>query len=378
MDKIRVLQVFGSLNIGGAETRTMEIFRAVDKNKYSFDFLCMQSGKQFYEDEIVELGGNIIKVSEPHENPILNFKEIVGALKTNGPYDAVHAHTSFHCGLISLAAKIVGVSVRISHARTTGSKNSGLKSKIMLLFGRCLIKLFSTHCLAISESAAAYLYGNNFKKNKKVVILPNSIDTSRYFDIEEEAVNKLMEEFALSDDNFIIGHVGRFESMKNHAFLIEIVREMVKKNPLIKLVLIGDGSLRTDIEKKVNLYGLSDNVIFGGNRTDVPLWMNIFDVVVIPSVYEGLCGVAIESQATGTPCVLSTGIPQKETDLGLGLTKYISLDEPIDNWIEAILIFKSPKSLDKSVIFDKLYDNGYTLESGTDNICKIYSLGSEK
>ncbi len=377
MSKIRVLHVFGSLNVGGAETRTMELFRYIDKEKYSFDFLCMQSGKQFYEDEIMQLGGRVIHIPEPRRNPILNFKNIFSVLKENGPYNAVHAHTSFHCGLVSMAAKLAGVQVRISHARTTGSKNHSLKNKIMLCFGRCLIGIFSTHCLAISEAAAAYLYGKNFQRNNKVRILPNSIDDSRYSDIKQESIDALLEEFSLSKDNLIIGHVGRFETMKNHAFLIELAREMVEDRPSAKFVLIGDGRLRPEIEQKVHDYNLVDNVIFCGNRTDVPVWMNIFDVVVMPSIYEGLCGVAIESQAAGTPCVLSTGIPEKETDLGLGLCKYVPLDSPVENWIETISNSCASAVIDKSVILDRLSASGYTLQSGLDEICKIYSLGKE-
>lgn len=373
-EKIRVLQVFGSLHVGGAETRMMEVFRGIDRSQYAFDFLTMDLSAQHYEQEIRELGGRVFKIAPPRKNPFENLKNIYNVLKSNGPYHAIHAHTSFHCGLAMLAAKCAGVPVRISHARTTGSKHgNGFVQRWMLRGGRFLIAAFATHRLAISKDAARYLFGKKACTKKNVTVLPNAIDTDLYFQQPFPSCQKLYEEAGFSEDHFIIGHVGRFEQMKNHIFLLNLFREVYQQNDQARLVLIGDGSLRESIVQKTEEYGLTDKVFFAGVRGDVHMWLHIFNVVVIPSFYEGLCGVAIEAQAAGTPCVLSTGIPKEETDLHLGLTTYLSLEAPASQWIQQIAKAAEQVPPTHEEIQKAFEETGYSVCHVQQILCRIYS-----
>lgn len=370
--QIRVLQIFGSLNVGGAESRMMDVYRHIDRDKVQFDFLSMQTDKQYFEEEISSLGGKVIKVAPPRESGILgNFKSIIDAIKLNGPYDVVHAHTSHHCGVIMLAAKLEGVPIRISHARTTSSKHLGLKTKIMLLFGRLLIQLFATKRLAISKDAALYLYGKRCMNKGEATIIPNAIDTSKYFIKKSEGSSELRGKYFLENKSPIIGHVGRFDSMKNHPFLIDIMSEFVKKSPNSLLIFIGDGPKRKEIEEKVKRRNLQSNVFFLGIRSDVNVWMKIFDIVVMPSLFEGLCGVAIEAQAAGTPSVLSNGIP-REVDMGTGLIKFVSLEESLKTWVDTINEQLQVKVPNLTFIEHCFNERGYTLNSEIEKLSLIY------
>ncbi len=369
---IRVLQIFGSLNVGGAESRVMDIYRYIDRDRVQFDFLSMQTDKQYFEGEISSFGGKIIKVPPPRESGILgNFKSIINAIKLNGPYDVVHAHTSHHCGVVMLAAKLAGVPIRISHARTTSSRHLGLKTKIMLKIGRTLINLFATKKLAISKDAALYLYGERCVNKGETIIVQNAIDTSKYFTKNTEASNELRRIYSLENNGPIIGHVGRFDSMKNHTFLIDIMTEFVKRNPDSLLIFIGDGPKRKEIEEKAERRNLKNNVLFLGIRNDVNIWMKIFDIVVMPSLFEGLCGVAIEAQAAGTPSVLSKGIP-REVDLGTGLIKFVSLDEDLNKWLDTIDEQLKLKAPDLTFIEKCFHEREYTLNSEIEKLSLIY------
>jgi len=368
----RILQVFGSLNMGGAETRMMYVYNYIDRNKYSFDFLTMQTDHQYFEKQILDKGGKIFKIPAPRESgTISNIKNIYRIIKENGPYDAVHAHTSHHCGIVMLAAWLAGVKVRIAHSRTTGSKHNSVASKVMLWIGRFLIAIFATNRLAVSKNAAEYLFGKSYEK-RSGMILPNALDLELYKSLDCSKIEAIKNEFGLNDSYPIIGHVGRFESMKNHSFLVDVFSVFNKKYPNSKLVLIGDGSLRDKTAEKVKALGLEKNVIFTGIRSDVHVFMSIFDVVVIPSVFEGLCGAVIEGQASGKPVVVSTGITV-DTDMGLDLVSFLSLDESTEAWADKIADVIDCKKPDREQIEKCFEKRGLSLSSEIEILKKIYS-----
>lgn len=368
---IKVLQVFASLNMGGAESRMMDVYRTIEHDKYSFDFLSQMPEPQYYEKEILEMKGKIFKIENPN-NPIKNFFQILNVIKRNGPYDAVHAHTSYQCGIVMLAAKMAGVPVRISHSRTVGSNRKGVIHSIFILIGKVLIRLFATHRLAISEKAAIFLYGKKWFKCANTYVIPNAMETDRFLYVNKtklELINALGIDINVND--IVIGHVGRFSSMKNQEFLINIMEHLIKQGINAKLIMVGDGPLKGHIEEIVKEKKLEPYVLFTGVRDDVSLWMHVFSVVVIPSTYEGLCNVAIEAQAAGCPCVFSDVLPE-ETNLEIGLAEYISLKETIDAWINAILISYKKEKVDVSEIEKALRKKGFDIETVTEKYCMFY------
>ena len=366
MRVVRILQVFGSLNVGGAETRTMEIFRNIDRDLFQFDFISMEKGDQFFEDEIRSLNGNIYKIESPRSSIFKNFRSLCRVMKNNN-YDAVHAHTSYHCGLVLKAAASCNIPIRIAHARTAGSIHRNIVDRVQLYIGRQLISKYATSRIAISEEAAKFLYGQS---GEGIRIIPNSIDTSLYEIVQN--VEQLYHDFQIKKEDILIGHVGRFQPMKNHKFLIDIFPSILESIPKAKLVLIGEGPLSSNIKAAVKHAGLDEYVLFCGVRDDVYKWMQMFSCVIMPSIYEGLGGVAIEAQAAGRACVLSQGIPQKETDLGLGLCEYLSLSDDKSDWVKAVeraIDKPHPSQYEIKMAFKH---SGYLLASGIKAISQIY------
>lgn len=360
---IRVLQVLASLNMGGAESRMMDVYRKIDRTKYAFDFLTMQLEPQYFEEEIKALGGRVIKIAPPRQDGALkNLREMERVMR-EGNYDAVHAHTSYHCGMAMLAAKKAGVPVRISHSRTTGSKHEGIAAKALLKVGKVLIKRYATDRLAISAEAGKYLFGNS-----EYTVLPNAIDLSRYENITQEMLEALKTEFSLYDASPIIGQVGRFDSMKNHGFTLQLFSQYLKQHPKAKLVLIGDGPLREEREADAKSLGISDNVIFTGIRKDVPTWMNLFDLLLVPSVFEGLGGVILEAQAAGKPVIKSDSFTDA-ADLNIGLVTRCPLESP-EKWLDEM--DKTSKAPSPDVIREAFRVSGYSLGSCIDTMCGLY------
>lgn len=352
------------MNMGGAESRMMDVYREIDRSKYEFDFLAMQTGEQFFDEEISRLGGKIIKIAPPRKSGAFRNLKVMTDIMKRGGYAAVHAHTSFHCGAAMLAARLAGIPIRISHSRTTGSKQSGTMAKLRLKIGRALIKRYATCCLAISTEAGKYLFGN-----AKFKVLPNAIDLSRYTDVNEIDVQVRRTEAGLQKEDFVLGLVGRFDRMKNQSFALRLLLELLKSMPHAKLVFVGDGPLRESVEEQAKTFSIADHVRFMGIRNDVPVWMNVFDVLLVPSLFEGLGGVILEAQAAGTPVVKSDSFTN-ESDLSLGLVSCCSL-ESIPQWIEAIR--KSKRATEKDRIFDRFEERNYTLSSEIETLCCLYS-----
>lgn len=362
--KIRVLQVFASLNVGGAESRMMDVYRKIDKTYFSFDFVTLEEGKQFFEDEIESIGGNVFKIASPRKAGVFkHIKDLRNCIK-RGQYDAVHAHTSYHTGIVMLAAFLEKVPVRIAHARTTDSIQKGIKTRAFILLGRFLNALFATKRVAISEEAGKFVFGG-----RSFEVIPNAIDLDKYKNPKDKVI--LKKELGVAEDSKIIGHVGRFDSFKNQIFIVEWLSQYPEKENCT-LVFVGDGEERATVENKAVEYGLKNKVVFTGVRKDVPELMNLFDILVFPSKVEGLGGVVLEAQAAGTPSVLSNAVPN-EVDMGLDLIERRGLNDGLSKWNEAVNKSFSKKSPSFDNIKNAFNNKKYSLNYAIERYSNIYS-----
>lgn len=361
-----VLQVFGALVLGGAESRIMDIYRQVDSKECNFDFVSMKAEKQFYEEEIKQLGGTIYKIGFPRDvGTLKNIKELRKCMREKH-YDAVHAHTSYHCGVVMLAAWLEHIPVRIAHARTNGSRQKNIVKLLPLIFGRTLIRLFATKKIAISEDAGKFLFGHsNFE------VIPNAINTDLYqhFNVNDKISYSV--ELNIPEDSVIIGHIGRFDAMKNHKFVLDCFSEFIKVHRNAILVLVGKGDLLEETKKYAEKLEIAEYVRFAGERSDVPHLIHFFDVLLFPSIFEGLGGVVIEAQAAGVPVVESDSVP-KETDLGLGLVNRISLTASVKYWVETLESAIGNKQFDYAAIKNSFQQSGYDINAVTKKFMEIY------
>jgi len=196
------------------------------------------------------------------------------------------------------------------------------------------IRRHATVGLAASGKAAAALFGPDWQADPRWRILHYGIDPAPF----GEAVSsvEVRAELGIPANAFVIGHVGRFDEQKNHAFLVDIFAEVARQEPQARLLLVGGGALRPSIEEKAERLRMADRVVFAGVREDVPrLMRGAMDVFVFPSLYEGLPIAGIEAQAAGLPFVLSDVITE-EMDVVTPLLRRVSLSQPARAWAEAV------------------------------------------
>lgn len=328
---IRVLHVLGTTNLGGAESRIMELYRNMDRNKVQFDFLVHTDKEGHYNAEIRELGGKIYSV--PRFN-VKNYHAYRNALvrffAEHNDYAAIQGHMTSTASIYLPLAKKAGIPVTIAHARSAGVDKGvkGLVTKII----RYPLKNRADYLFTCSEEAGVAVYGKKAVRQGKVWTIPNAIDTER-FRFNSSVKEKMLAELGLSD-KFVIGHVGRFGFMKNHAYLIKVFYELCIMHDDVALVLIGKGELEEEIKQKVQDLGVGEKVFFLGTRANVEDYYQAFDYFVFPSVFEGLPGSVAEAQAAGLHCLVSDKVTREAalTDLAV----YRSIDEPPIEWAKEI------------------------------------------
>ena len=204
-------------------------------------------------------------------------------------------------------------------------------------------------------------------------MFPNLISYENIIDVNYEDVEKFKIENKLQKDDLVIGHIGTFKESKNQKFLLKIVKVLKEKNKNVKLLLVGDGSMRDELETMCKDLDISDKVIFTGTRDDVDVILNSMDVFAFPSTFEGLGLVLLEAQAAGLPCVVSEAI-QPEADLQLGLFSKLNLSDGAEFWANKIIEIYGKKETDKQKILDAFDKQGYSTEKCISKLLSIYKI----
>ena len=351
---IRVAQIMGKMENGGVEAVVMNYYRHIDRSKIQFDFIIDNDSSCPQEEEILSLGGKVMRVS-PYQNIIKNMRDL-NKIFTENKYRIVHAELTT-MSLFSLAvAKKCGIPVRICHGHNTACKGE-TKKNIMKYMLRPFSKIFATHYFACSDYAGEWLYGRKIKKSPNYRVIPNAIETEK-FKYDSKVRSEIRNELGI-EGKFVVGHIGRFVYQKNHDFLIDIFFEVLKTKKDSTLLLIGEGELTRDIKEKVHKLKIDEYVKFLGVRHDSWRLYQAFDVFLLPSRYEGLPVVGVEAQISGVPCVFSDSMT-KETKFTDDLIFY-SLKHSAKEWAQKVLDVSNNgrNTVVDSNVFDILVQGAY-------------------
>ena len=371
-DVIKVLQInAGNGNYGGVSAMIFQIFKHIDKTKFSFDFVSPQ--KTTYElkrKEIEEMGGRIIELNTSGnviKRKIQLFKRLKKLIKTN-KYEIVHINSGvFFFNLeVAFICKILHVNKIIVHSHNGLDPKNKFKNKISKLF-KFLLEIFATDFFTCSEEATKAMFSNKIIKNNKVIFIPNGIETNK-FKFNEDVRKEYRKNLNL-EDKFVIGHIGRFMTQKNHKFLIDIFNEFQKKNDSAILLLVGEGELQQNIKDYVKELNIENKVNFLGIRNDIPNLLMAMDCFVMPSFHEGLPVVGIEAQASGLNMVLSDSIT-KEVKVTDNL-KFCSLDSGVDSWVN-MLQEVSKEDNDRNDAYLIVKNSGFDIDNTVKKIEEIY------
>lgn len=366
---VRVLNVLGTTNIGGAESRVMELYRALDKSKVQFDFLVHTDKEGQYSEEIRRLGGRIYHVPRFKVVNLFQYKKALREFfREHHEFAAVHGHMTSTAAIYLPIAKKAGIPLTIAHARSAGV-DQGIKGRVTRIV-RYPLKYRADYCLTCSAEAGEAVYGRKWVQQGKVRTIPNAIDTGR-FAYNAGVREQVREELGLSD-RFVIGHVGRFGFMKNHRYLVDIFSELCRMRDDAALVLIGTGELEEDIREQVKALGLTDRVSFLGSHFDVERYYQAFDYFVFPSTFEGFPGSVAEAQTAGLQCLVSDRVT-REVAL-TGLVHYRSIDEPASHWAEEIMQ-NSQKALVRESMQEVIAGKGFDVKRQAVEMEQFYITG---
>lgn len=325
MKKIKILTIStsGLAKKEGISTVILDNYALLDKNKFQLDMIA--SGDYNYQlvTEFQNIGVNIRCLPSRKIN-VINYIIALMKLMKKEKYDAIYLHGSSAIMSIELvAARMCGCKIRVVHSHNTTCDHKMVDKLLRPIFYRSY-----TVALACGSEAGKWLYGG-----RPFDIIKNGRNTSIYMFDKCKRAN-MRRKLELQDNEFIIGHVGNFNAQKNQQFLVEVMEQIIKKNKNIKLFFMGDGKTKADLMKKVRCKRLEKNICFTGSISNVPDMLQAMDLMLLPSLHEGLPLVAIEWQMMGLPCVLSNKITQE--CVFTELVKFLPIDDA-EEWTDLIL-----------------------------------------
>ncbi|PYZ95070.1 glycosyl transferase family 1 [Salipaludibacillus keqinensis] len=328
---IRVLHAVVNMNRGGAETFLMNLYRHIDRSKVQFDFLTSKEG--VFDQEIKKLGGVIHRIPYLTEVGPKKYRQLLDKFFNDHPlYKIIHSHMDKMSGMILTSAKNNNVPIRIAHSHNTSSEGNGLVQLYKWHIGNKLNEA-ATDRFACSMQAGEWLFKD---KKKTFFLINNSIDVDAYLFNRRNRL-KVRKELGLNGNNLVLGQIGRFNHQKNHLFSLQLFSQVIKRNKQARLVLVGDGSERDRIERRIRKLNLDEFVILTGVRSDIPEVLSALDLLLFPSFHEGMPVALIEAQTSGLTCLASETITP-DVDLNLNLVQFLSLKNQ-KSWLDEIARF---------------------------------------
>lgn len=360
--KLRILHIFGGMNRGGAEMRTLDLMRRIDRSIFQMEFCALSGLPGILDGDIRALGGEVYYCKLRS----LSFNRRFRTLLREGRYDVVHSHVHCFSGYILRLAHQCGVPLRIAHFRnTTDVQSKTIKRRIQTALMRSLIDKYATHILAVGEGAMQAAWRADWQSDSRCKVIPNGLETACFHQGLDK--DELRARLNVPADAPLIIHVGRMAKPKNHIRLARILAFLLPQLPAIHVLLAGqeDTVIKQQMLERFKLCGVENRVHFLGVRDDVPKLLMISDLLLFPSLWEGLPGSVLEACAAGTP-VLASHIPGI-----IELTKHFSnvhsmhLNEPDQRWVSRVttLLKQKPTDTDRLTALKEFDQSDYTIDN---------------
>ena len=325
MKKVLIIGMTGK--IGGVETFISNLLDKIDNKKFKVDLLLFNEVNDKYKNTLKK-ANNVYYIHPIKNNPMKYFIDII-RFYIKHKYDIIH--------LNECTAKLFVYcwpSIFIKREKLIVHSHSGGQKKNIF---HTFLKKWQNHKASAfwscSEEASEWMFGKKIIDKENIKLINNGIDVDKYL-YSKSTRDAYRDKMKVQSDTVVIGSIARFESQKNHELIINIFDNYLKKNADSLLVLVGEGSLKKDIMNKVSNLGIQKKVLFLENRDDIPNLLQSFDVLLMPSLYEGLPFVGLEAQASGIPVITSNTV-----DASLKITRlvdFINLNDSLDIWSKAI------------------------------------------
>jgi glycosyltransferase involved in cell wall biosynthesis len=358
--KILTISTSGLARKEGISTVILDNFSRFDKEKFELHMIA--AGAYSYEliQEFSAIGVSIKCLPSRKASVYQYIKAFIQLIKAER-YDALYIHGSSAIMSIELMiAKLCGCKVRVTHSHNTMCEYK-MADKLL----RPLFYLLYTDALACGEAAGQWLYGK-----RKFLVMRNGRDIQKYC-FRNEKRTQVRNKLGVRGDTLLVGHVGNFNRQKNQQFVLKIFKELRAMYPDVKLYLMGAGTLLDEVKRMTNELQMSSDVIFTGSIKNVDEMLQAMDVMVLPSIHEGLPLVVVEWQIAALPCLISDKIT-RECSFS-DLVHYMSLDDDCRNWAKKIIEISYSNRKENSKIMNNLTrDSGYDINQNADELQKFF------
>ena len=354
----RVLQIIADFKKGGIQADVMYPARILSKDDVHFDVMLFTDKVEYYEDEFSQYGNifriPIIRKSNKVSRAIAIFtdyfyvkKNMLKFLMTHEKYDAIHSRVILYNAPCISAAKKADVSVRIAHCHMNRPTKELLHVRFYYWLCAKVLNKKATHRFGVTSNAVEYMFGS---KDKGIVVKNPTVDLEKFdpklYPLDTEQRIKLI-------------MVGSYSNRKNQRFGAEILFELLKKKPDSYLTFIGyPRNDKEDYLPKLKEYvhesRMEANVAFLPQDTNVAEALSKSTIMLIPSLQEGLPNVALEAQAMGVHCVLSTNV---SNDCDCGICEFIPLTKGAKYWADRIVEYVENNGYRKNYIDMSSWDN---------------------
>lgn len=363
MKKIYVAMLAADLGRTGISTVIMNYCRNIDKDLFKIDLLVGNHILPEYREECERFGISIVELPFKLENPKRYYRKLWQAL-SGDKYDIVHIHGN--SAMITpelIIARLKRIKVRIAHSHNTTCNHLLLNQILKPVFN-----LMYTEGFSCSRDAGQWMFGN-----KKFYIIPNGFNIE-HFKFVQENRDEIRGSLNLVG-KYVIGHIGQFNSQKNHKFLLAVFEKVAEKKEDAYLILVGNGPDFKEICQIIEKHPFKEKIILYG-ETDYPEKIySAMDVFAFPSKHEGLGIVLLEAQVSGLPCVVSDVIP-KEAIISNNVIR-MSLEDKVEKWAENMI---EPYSINRAAFYDDKFDliQKYNIRDNTRLLEKYYRIFLEE
>ncbi len=307
--KIKVMRIITRLSVGGSSIHTILLTAHLDKQ--IFDSLLIKGSEGKDEGDLRDLLQrkkiDPLLISELRreislKNDLITFWKLYRLMHAEKP-DIVHTHSAKAGTLGRLAAKLAGVPVIIHtfHGHLFRGYFGPKRSRLVVLIER-LLALVSTKIVAVTQSQKDELLRYKIAPSQKIANIPLGLELDQLQNVQKEK-GTFRSELGLEKDDALIGSIARLVPVKGHAFLFRAAQKVIDTFPRVKILVIGNGELRNELEDLASHLGIEKNVVFCGFRRDLPKIYADLDIVVLTSLNEGLPVAVIEAMASQTAVV---------------------------------------------------------------------------
>jgi glycosyltransferase involved in cell wall biosynthesis len=373
---MRVLHILGSLDRGGVETWLLHTVQHINRRDVEIGFALHSPRVGVLEERMRDMSIPIFRLGEPSLSAYNGYASRLRKVLRKFEPDIIHSHVHFYSGRVLQLAKRYGVLGRVAHSHTNEPiVRVNPVRRAYTRLSRRWVSRYATAGIAASPEAAANLFGPRWDADPRWMLLPCGIDLSE-FKVDARTIrdgSSLRNQLGLPEDARVVGHVGRFVPAKNQQFIVEIAEPLMKKVSNVYFILVGRGPLRDSIENDIRRRGLSDHCLVLGERNDVPdLMLRLFDLFLLPSLYEGLGMSVLEAQAAGVPSIVSNRV-SRSVAIVPDLVQFLPLAGSRSLWVGAIAkAFETAPPVSQQIALRRMEDSPANIELCVQHLERLY------